>query len=138
MRVLGMDNTLYVVEGTDLKDLRKGPGHMQGTALPGGRGICLIAGHRDTHFLFLQHVRAGDKVELTTGYGTFLYKVRSIGVVPPTDQASFRATNEALLRLITCYPFYFVGPAPNRLAIEAVLESPAKPFPAPLASIPGQ
>ena len=59
---------LFVVEGTDQKELKRGPGHMPGTALPGVDGNCVIAGHRDTHFRPLESVREGDEVELETKY----------------------------------------------------------------------
>ena len=62
---------LYVVEGTDSADLRRGPGHFEGSALPGSSGNCVIAGHRDTHFRLLKHVRQGDKIEIETAAGAF-------------------------------------------------------------------
>jgi len=125
LRVLRLNRTLYVIEGTDQKDLKKGPGHMPGTALPGVSGNCVIAGHRDTHFRLLEDVHEGDEVELNTHYGTFRYKVRSMEIVSPTNVASLRPTNNAVLHLITCYPFNYVGHAPKRMVIEADLERPA-------------
>jgi sortase A len=125
LRVLRLNRTLYVVEGTDPNDLKKGPGHMPGTALPGGSGNCVIAGHRDTHFSLLENIHEGDEVELNTHYGTFRYKVRSMEVVLPTNVASLRPTSDAVLHLITCYPFHHVGHAPKRMVIEADLEKPA-------------
>jgi sortase A len=122
LRVPRLDTTLYVVEGTDQKDLKKGPGHMPGTALPGVTGNCVIAGHRDTHFRLLEQIHEGDEVELDTRYGTFRYKVRSMEVVLPTNVSSLRPTTNAELHLITCYPFHFVGHAPKRMVIEADLD----------------
>ncbi len=124
LRVPRLSATLYVVEGTDLADLRKGPGHMPGTALPGVAGNCVIAGHRDTHFRLLQLVHEGDEVELDTHYGNFRYRVRSMNVVLPDNVASLQPTNNAVLHLITCYPFNYVGHAPKRMVIEAELEKP--------------
>lgn len=126
LRVPRLGATLFVVEGTDQGDLKKGPGHMPGTALPGVSGNCVIAGHRDTHFRLLEHIRDGDEVELDTHYGIFRYKVRSMEVVFPTNVASLRPTNDAVLHLITCYPFHYVGHAPRRMVIEAELEKPGK------------
>jgi sortase A len=117
-----LDTTLFVVEGTDQKELKKGPGHMPGTALPGVDGNCVIAGHRDTHFRVLEGIREGDKIELETKYGRFQYQVRSMTVVTPTNVSSLYPTNEAVLHLITCYPFNYVGHAPKRMVIEASLD----------------
>jgi sortase A len=122
LRLPRLDKTLFVVEGTDQKDLRKGPGHMPGTALPGVAGNCVIAGHRDTHFRALEGIRKGDEVELETKYGRFRYQVRSLEVVSPTNVNSLHPTKNAVLHLITCYPFQYVGHAPQRMVIEADLK----------------
>jgi sortase A len=116
-----LNTTLYVVEGTDQSDLKKGPGHMPVTALPGIDGNCVIAGHRDTHFRPLENIRKGDEVELDTRYGTYRYKVRSMQVVLPTNVAALRPTHAAVLHLITCYPFHYMGHAPQRMVVEAEL-----------------
>lgn len=116
-----LDTTLFVIEGTDQKDLSKGPGHMPGTALPGVTGNCVIAGHRDTHFRVLEGIQKGDEVDLDTKYGKFHYQVRSMEVVAPTNVSSLYPSDNAVLHLITCYPFYYVGHAPKRMVIEAAL-----------------
>jgi sortase A len=115
------DTPLFVVEGTDEKELRKGPGHMPGTALPGVDGNCVIAGHRDTHFRALKSIRKGDHVEIETKYGNFRYQVRSTQIVSPTNVASLHPTREGVLHLVTCYPFEYIGHAPKRMVVEAVL-----------------
>ena len=125
------DKTLFVVEGTDQKDLKMGPGHMPGTALPGVVGNCVIAGHRDTHFRALEDIRKGDVVELETKYGHFRYQVQSMEVVSPTNVSSLYPTDNAVLHLITCYPFRYVGHAPKRMVIEAALQPDAR-----VASLP--
>jgi len=121
-----LDKTLFVIEGTDQKDLKKGPGHMAGTALPGVAGNCVIAGHRDTHFRALENIRKGDEVELETKYGKFRYQVRSMHVVSPSNVSSLKPTKDPVLHLITCYPFKYVGHAPKRMVIEASLEAPTE------------
>jgi sortase A len=121
LRLPGLEAPLYVVEGTDQNDLKKGPGHMPGTALPGVVGNCVIAGHRDTHFRALEGIRKGDEVEIETKYGKFRYQVRSMDVVLPTNVSSLYPTNDAVLHLVTCYPFQYVGHAPKRMVIEAAL-----------------
>jgi len=121
LRLPGLETPLFVIEGTDQKELKKGPGHMPGTALPGVDGNCVIAGHRDTHFRALEGIKKGDEIELETKYGTFRYQVRSMEVVLPTNVNSLYPTNDAVLHLITCYPFRYVGHAPKRMVIEATL-----------------
>jgi sortase A len=72
---------LYVVEGTDTTDLRRGPGHLAGSALPGSSGNCVIAGHRDTHFRLLKNVRQGDQIEIETAAGAFIYRISGLSIV---------------------------------------------------------
>jgi len=116
-----LEASLFVIEGTEQKELKKGPGHMPGTALPGVKGNCVIAGHRDTHFRVLEGIKQGDRVELETKYGKFRYEVRSMEVVSPSNVSSLAPTDHAVLHLITCYPFDYVGHAPKRMVIEAAL-----------------
>jgi sortase A len=112
---------LYVVEGDDTRELRRGPGHMPGTVMPGGKGNCVIAGHRDTHFRVLKDIRRGDDIVLETRDGEFLYRVKSTKIVSPKDTDPLRRTAGPVLNLITCYPFYYVGNAPKRFIVEAEL-----------------
>ncbi|HXI43520.1 MAG TPA: class D sortase, partial [Bryobacteraceae bacterium] len=112
---------LYVVEGTDSADLRRGPGHLEGSALPGSNGNCVIAGHRDTHFRLLKNLRQGDRIEIETAAGDFIYRVSGTSIVAPRNTAPLRPTGQPVLNLITCYPFYFAGPAPQRYVVHAAL-----------------
>lgn len=112
---------LFVVEGDGAKDLRQGPGHVTGTAMPGATGNCVIAGHRDTHFRVLKDIRDGDDIVLETTAGKFLYRVRKTEVVRPEDNRAVQDTADAELNLITCYPFYYVGAAPTRFVVQARL-----------------
>lgn len=116
-----LDAQLYVVEGDGPNELRRGPGHMTGTALPGGNGNCVIAGHRDTHFRILKDIRQGDDILLQTKTGEYLYRVRSVRVVSPNYTEPLQETREPELNLITCYPFFYVGSAPKRFVVEARL-----------------
>jgi sortase A len=117
-----LDTELYVVEGDDGKDLRRGPGHVAGTAMPGQDGNCIIAGHRDTHFRVLKDIRKGDEIVLQTAAGQYTYRVKGTQVVLPTNTASLKPTGNAELHLITCYPFYYLGSAPKRFVVEADLQ----------------
>jgi sortase A len=116
-----LDTELYVVEGDDTVDLRRGPGHLPGTAMPGANGNCIIAGHRDTHFRVLKDIKEGDDIVLETDSGKYLYRVESTRVVWPNNKAPLKPSTEAVLNLITCYPFYYVGSAPKRFVVEARL-----------------
>ncbi|MCL4401636.1 MAG: class D sortase [Acidobacteria bacterium] len=116
----------FVFQGTNTKELRLGPGHMEGTALPGAPGNCVIAGHRDTHFRVLKDVRKGDEIVVTNHSGKkFIYRVTRIRVVSEKNTDSLKPTKDAVMNLITCYPFYYVGPAPKRYVVEAELEQPS-------------
>ena len=114
-----LHTVLYVVEGTDHAELRRGPGHLEGSALPGSTGNCVIAGHRDTHFRVLKDIRKGDDIEVQTAAGDFIYRVSDISIVSPNNTASLKPTVPAVLNLITCYPFYYVGTAPRRFVVRA-------------------
>jgi sortase A len=116
-----LNTELYVVEGTDTADLRRGPGHLTGTAMPGEAGNCVIAGHRDTHFRVLKDIRVGDDIVLQTASGQYLYRVKRTHIVSPQNTSSLQPTPNAELNLITCYPFYYVGSAPKRFVVEAQL-----------------
>jgi sortase A len=116
-----LDAQLYVVEGDSTRDLRRGPGHLTGTALPGDNGNCVIAGHRDTHLRVLKDIRQGDDILMQTKTGEYLYRVKSIRVVSPDYTEPLQPTKDAELNLITCYPFFYVGSAPKRFVVEARL-----------------
>ena len=116
-----LDTELYVIEGDDKDELRRGPGHLPGTALPGADGNCIIAGHRDTHFRVLKDIKAGDDIVLETARGKYLYRVLNTRVVSPSNKDPLNPTADAVLNLITCYPFYYVGNAPKRFIVQARL-----------------
>ena len=116
-----LSTNLYVVEGDDDKELRRGPGHMTGSAMPGTRGNCVIAGHRDTHFRVLKDIRRGDDILLQTRAGQFRYRVKATSIVWPKNTESLQPTPHGELNLITCYPFYYVGAAPKRFVVQAEL-----------------
>ena len=112
-----------VVEGAESKELRKGPGHLTNTALPGSVGNCVIAGHRDTQFRILNKVELGESISVEINGHTYVYRVTDRRVVSPDDTRSLYPTHTATLTLVTCYPFYFVGPAPKRFIVRAELVS---------------
>jgi sortase A len=127
---------LYVVEGDGASELRRGPGHMAGTPMPGQDGNCIIAGHRDTHFRVLKDIRKGDAIVLQTGAGQYTYRVSETQVVLPSNTASLRPTQDAELHLITCYPFYYLGSAPQRFVVQAKLQDDSQPAAAEARRLP--
>lgn len=116
-----LDASWFVFPGLSKKELRLGPGHMPGSALPGTRGNVIIAGHRDTHFRVLKDIRQGDELLVETRQGRFRYTVSNISIVKPTNTKALADTEDAVMNLITCYPFYYVGLAPKRFIVEARL-----------------
>jgi sortase A len=111
--------TFDVVEGTETQFLRKGPGHLTGSAMPGDGGNAVIAGHRDTHFRVLKDVAIGDEIRIDKGGERYLYRIVDTRIVAPTDVSSLRQSKDSVLTLVTCYPFYFIGPAPDRFVVRA-------------------
>ena len=108
-----------VREGIDPQTLRLAVGHIPGTARPGESGNIGLAGHRDTFFRRLQNIRVGDDLRLTTAEGSYVYRVSSTSIVSPKDTSALDETTRPSLTLVTCYPFYFVGPAPKRFIVRA-------------------
>ena len=111
--------SVVVVEGTGTPTLRRGAGHITGTAWPGQPGNIGIAGHRDTFFRPLRYVHRDDVITLTTLRGEYRYRVVSTKVVDPSNVAVLRPDRNEILTLVTCYPFYFVGFAPDRFIVRA-------------------
>ncbi|MGP0074250.1 MAG: class D sortase [Bryobacteraceae bacterium] len=108
-----------LMEGDDPKTLRRAVGHIPGTPLPGRPGNFALSGHRDTFFRPLRNIRENDIIVVTTLTGEFRYRVVSTRVVSPDAVAVLNASQSEILTLVTCYPFYFVGPAPDRFIVRA-------------------
>ena len=114
-----LEISAMVLEGTTAKVLLVAVGHISGTALPGVRGNTALAAHRDTIFRRLKEVKAGDDIVVTTSFGKFRYVVDSTEIVSPTDVRVLRPTPDAELTLVTCYPFSYIGAAPQRFIVHA-------------------
>jgi sortase A len=108
-----------VMEGVDTLTLQRAVGHIPGTALPGESGNVGLAGHRDTFFRGLKDLKIKDKIQVSTGTGSFTYQVVSLRIVEPDNVGVLAPSGENLLTLVTCYPFYFVGAAPQRWIVRA-------------------
>ena len=118
-----------VLHGSDAKTLRRAPGHLEHTAYPGETGNAVIAGHRDTFFRPLRNVRVGDDIFLDASSRRFHYRVTSLQVVNPREVSVLAPTDEATLTLITCYPFWVLGHAPDRFIVRAIrVDPPAAPL----------
>jgi len=111
--------SVIVIEGEDKTTLRRAAGHVPGTALPGQAGNVGVTGHRDTFFRPLRNIQRNDVITLTTLQGEFRYRVVSTKVVSPDNVAVLDSTGGEFLTLVTCHPFFFVGPAPNRFIVRA-------------------
>jgi sortase A len=108
-----------VIEGTSRTTLRHAVGHISGTALPGQSGNVGISGHRDTFFRPLRNIRQNDIIAVTTPLGEYRYRVVSTRIVNPHDIEVLDPGDNEVLTLVTCYPFYFVGAAPDRFIVRA-------------------
>ena len=122
LRIPALHLEVPVLEGTDEVTLNRGVGRIAGTALPGQGGNIGIAGHRDGFFRRLKDIRTGDAIELATISGTDVFVVDRIRVTSPADVAVLRPRTKDSVTLVTCYPFYFVGPAPRRFIVQASLK----------------
>jgi sortase A len=112
-----------VVEGTESRQLIAGPGHLTDTPMPGDTGNAVITAHRDTFFRHIFELEKGDEITVQRDGRLFRYEVTGKKVVQPTDLSVLSPTPEAQLTLITCYPIYYIGPAPERLVVFSKLST---------------
>lgn len=113
--------SLPIYEGTKESELERGVGHYSGSVLPGESDNCVLSGHRDTVFSELQHLEKGDKLLVRTSAGTFTYRIYKIRIVDKEDTTVIVPKPRASLTLTTCYPFTYIGSAPQRYIISAYL-----------------
>ena len=109
-----------VAEGVDDNTLRHAVGHFPESSLPDQPGNVALAGHRDTFFRALSRLRVKDIVTLETPRGKFEYEVIRTAVVTPSHVEYVRSSSPSDLTLVTCFPFHYVGPAPDRFVAQAV------------------
>ena len=110
-----------VREGDDDASLAIAVGHIPGTARPGERGNMALAGHRDSFFRALRDIRHEDAIWIVTQEGSYEYVVDSTEVVSPEDTWVLDPTGDTVLSLVTCYPFTYLGHAPDRFIVRASL-----------------
>ena len=124
LRIARIHLVVPVLEGTSDVTLNRGVGHIEETAMPGTGGNSGIAGHRDGFFRGLKDVGLGDAIELETLHGKQIYRIERAWIVNPEDVSVLDPTPEESITLVTCYPFYFVGSAPQRYIVRAVRAKP--------------
>ncbi|KAA6452073.1 class D sortase [Bacillus swezeyi] len=112
---------LPIYHGTDEDELQKGVGHFAGSVLPGEDDNSVLSGHRDTVFRKLGEVGKGDRLIVEAVYGTFTYKVKKVRIVDADDRTVIVPKPRAMLTVSTCYPFDFIGSAPERYVLVADL-----------------
>lgn len=124
--VLRLGLSVLVVEGDDEDSLSLAAGHVPGTAAIGAPGNAVIAGHRDSAFRPLRKIRSGDRIRIKTDR-TYEYIVSGVSVVNPSDTRVMNSTQGSTLTMVTCYPFRFLGDAPERYIVRAKLvDTPKK------------
>jgi sortase A len=135
MTIPRLDLQTIVVQGESTRVLRRAVGHLPETALPGEAGNVTLAGHRDGFFRPLRTIQPGDAITIKTPDGEFEYQVESTQVVLPSDVQVLKPSTEKTLTLITCFPFYYVGPAPKRFIVRA-RQIGRLPAQRPIAEVP--
>jgi sortase A len=109
-----LGKTLPVVEGTDANALSKGIGHLDNSVYPGQDEQIVLSGHRDTVFRNFGNIEIGDQYKLKVPYGTYTYEIRETEIVPEDDTTVIGDMGEEVLVVTTCYPFDYIGNAPDR------------------------
>ena len=121
LRIPRIDLEVPILEGTDDLTLNRAVGHIAGTPKPGEAGNVGIAGHRDGFFRGLKDVRTGDTIEILERDSVTRYVIDEITVVAPKDVSVLAPRAKPSITLVTCYPFYFIGSAPQRYIVRASL-----------------
>jgi sortase A len=121
LTIPALKQTLPIVEGTSDRELKKGVGHFIQSVMPGQDDNCVLAGHRDTVFSGLGTLTKGDLLIVRTAAGTFTYAITRTRIVHKADRTVIVPSDHAILTLSTCYPFHYVGFAPDRYIIVADL-----------------
>lgn len=108
-----------LIHGTLDEQLQRGIGHYAGSALPGENGNVIVSGHRDTVFRNLGKVKIGELIIIKNQYGIFNYRAAGIRIVGENDRTVIVPSNKEMLTITTCYPFIYVGSAPQRYILTA-------------------
>jgi len=125
LRIDALDIEVPVFESTGEVALNRGVGHIAGSNLPGDNGNVAIAGHRDGFFRKLKDIEPGMSIHLLSLEGWQEFQVTDYSIVDPLDVGVLSSTREPTITLVTCFPFYFIGPAPDRFVVSAKLVDPS-------------
>jgi sortase A len=123
IRIPGLDISAPMIEGISDEDLRRGVGHVPGSALGGGLGNVILAAHRDHIFRPLRNIARGMDIQLIGSDGVYHYLTDSTEIVTPEHLEVMSIDDRPSVTLITCYPFDFIGAAPKRFIVKAHLVS---------------
>ncbi len=114
LRSIAHQRELIVLEGASGRNLAFGPAHISATVAPGEAGNSVIAGHRDTHFAWLEEVTLGEEIVVETPRQTLSYRVEEIRIVSENEVGIMADRGVPTLTLVTCYPFHAVNPGTDR------------------------
>jgi len=123
LQIPKIDLDAYVLEGSGHKQLKLGVGRITTTALPGAKGNAVVTAHRDTFFRHIVELKKGDEIIVRRNGERMVFAMTGNKIVKPTDLSVLKQTEEPTLTLITCYPTYYIGPAPERLVVSSKLVS---------------
>ena len=121
LTIPALEQKLPIIQGTDTDELKKGVGHFIQSVLPGEEDNCVLSGHRDTVFARLGELKIGDRLIVETSAGTFTYEIKRIRIVDKDDKTVIVPYDHAVLTVTTCYPFDYIGNAPDRYILIADL-----------------
>lgn len=121
LTIPALDQTIPIFHGTDEDELKKGIGHFAQSVLPGESDNSVLSGHRDTVFRKLGQLKLQDKLIVKTSAGVFTYEIKEIKIVDRYDKTIITPSDYSVLTVTTCYPFDFIGSAPDRYILIADL-----------------
>ena len=121
LTIPAINQVIPIFHGTHEDELKKGIGHFAGSVLPGENDNSVLSGHRDTVFRELGQLEIKDHLIVNTSAGTFTYEIMDIKIVASDDKSIITPTNNSVLTVTTCYPFEFIGNAPDRYILIADL-----------------
>ncbi len=122
LEIASLKLSVPIFAGTSELVLNRGVGWIEGTAMPGEDGNVGLAGHRDGYFRRLKDLKLGDAIEVQSAGRTMRYRVSSLEIVEPTEVSVLDPTDVPSITLVTCYPFYYVGSAPQRYIVRGTLD----------------
>ncbi len=123
LQIPALGLSVPILSDVDTPTLRRGAGHVPGTATPGGLGTMALAAHRDTFFRPVRRIARGMEIRVSDATGTYRYQVDSTEIVSPEQVEVLAIRDRPELALVTCYPFDFIGSAPKRFIVHARLLS---------------